>query len=65
MYVKSGSYTGNGSSLSVTGVGFAPDVVLVKGATALFAIIHTSTMASDAGKFSLDQYQRPSPACRT
>lgn len=50
MLVKSATYTGTGSSLPVTGVGFAPDVVLVKGA-ANWAIIHTSSMAADAGKF--------------
>lgn len=48
MLCKVGSYVGNGSAgHAITGVGFQPDVVLVKGgANWLFGV--TSTMAADA-----------------
>jgi len=48
--VASGSYVGNGTSQSISGLGFQPDVVIVKGNVAQTAVIRTSTMAGDATK---------------
>ncbi len=42
MLVSTGSYTGTGSALSITGVGFLPDLVLVKGETAINAHFKTT-----------------------
>ncbi|HEX9189234.1 MAG TPA: hypothetical protein VGB87_19305 [Vicinamibacteria bacterium] len=45
--IVSGSYTGNGNaSRAITGVGFRPDVVIVKGnAASVRAVVRTATMA--------------------
>jgi hypothetical protein len=49
--VASGSYTGTAlDNRDVTGVGFQPDVVIVKGNTAQVAVMRTSTMSGDASK---------------
>lgn len=50
MRIVDGIYTGNGSAQAVT-VGFAPAVVFIKGG-ANISVWRTSTMASDAGKWS-------------
>lgn len=45
-YITSGTYVGNGTSLSVTGLGFQPDFVIVKdGATTSNAVFKTSEMS--------------------
>jgi len=47
----SGSYAGNGAdNRAITGVGFQPDAVIVKGNTFQTAVIRTSTMSGDASK---------------
>lgn len=49
-----GSYTGNGTSQSITGIGFQPDLVIVKrslGSTNTSGIWKSNTMASDASNF--------------
>jgi len=48
----SGSYTGNGAdNRAITGgVGFQPDVVIIKSNTAQLAVMRTSTMVGDASK---------------
>lgn len=52
-----GSYTGNGTSLSITSVGFQPDFVLVKGAGATRGLFKTSDMgANDSAYFSAAAY---------
>ena len=48
--MATGSYTGNGTSQSITGVGFQPDVVIIKGDTNKNAILRSSTMTGDASK---------------
>ncbi|MGH2965982.1 MAG: DUF7483 domain-containing protein [Solirubrobacterales bacterium] len=49
--VASGSYTGNlTDNRNITGVGFQPDAVIVKGNTAQVAVMRTSTMSGDATK---------------
>jgi len=49
--VQSGAYTGNGvDNRAITGVGFQPDVIILKAATAQTAVIRTSTMTGDATK---------------
>jgi hypothetical protein len=47
----SGSYVGNGADgRSITGVGFQPDAVIIKGDTAQFAVMRTATMPADSSK---------------
>ena len=51
MRLATGSYTGNGAdNRQFTGVGFQPDVVIIKSAQARAGIIRTSTMTGDAAK---------------
>ena len=51
MLLASGSYTGNGANnSSITGLGFQPDVVIIKGNNAQLTFIRTSTMTGDASK---------------
>ena len=51
MRVVSGSYEGNGTdNRSITGVGFQPDVVIIKGDTNTVAVCRTSTMTGDQTK---------------
>jgi hypothetical protein len=56
MRVATGSYAGNGSdNRNITGIGFQPDVVIVKGDTTgilpnRVAVIRTATMAADRTK---------------
>lgn len=49
MQLFSGSYTGNGTSQSISGVGFQPDWVMVKGAGAVPQMT-TASMGADATK---------------
>lgn len=46
--MESGSYTGNGSSLAVSGLPFAPDLVMVKSVTAQYGVFRTSLMHGDS-----------------
>ena len=51
--MATGTYTGNGTSQSITNVGFQPDVVIVKGSDGFadrIAYIRTSTMTGDVSK---------------
>jgi hypothetical protein len=49
--VASGSFTGNGTAgRAITGLGFTPDLVIVKGNTTQLAVARTSTMTGDATK---------------
>ena len=49
--MATGTYTGTGvDNRTIAGLGFAPDVVIVKAATAQIAQIRTSTMAGDVSK---------------
>src|SRR6266446_57512 len=51
MQLASGSYTGNGlAGRAITGVGFQPDAVIIKGTAAQPAVMRTATMAGDAAK---------------
>ena len=51
MRLAVGSYVGNGSdNRQITGVGFQPDVVIIKASTARAGVIRTSTMSGDAAK---------------
>jgi hypothetical protein len=51
MQLASGAYTGNGAaSRPLTGVGFRPDAVIIKGNTAQYAVLRTGTMTGDATK---------------
>jgi hypothetical protein len=50
-FFASGFYQGNGADdRNIAGVGFRPDVVIVKGDTGQTAAIRTSTMSGDAAK---------------
>ena len=50
-YMISGTYAGTAGTLNITGLGFQPDVVIVKRITgATVAVIKTSTMAGAASK---------------
>lgn len=42
-----GSYAGNGTSQNVTGLGFSPDLVIVKSSTASQSVFRTSLMAAN------------------
>jgi hypothetical protein len=49
--VASGTYTGNGTdNRNITGVGFQPDVVIVKASTTEISVMRTSTMTGDNTK---------------
>lgn len=51
MQMALGSYVGDGaSSRAITGAGFRPDVVIIKGDTAQLAVMRTATMIADACK---------------
>ena len=51
MRLAVGSYVGNGADARpITGVGFQPDVIIIKASTARAGIIRTSTMSGDAAK---------------
>jgi hypothetical protein len=45
-----GSYSGNGTSQSITGVGFQPDIVLIKSDGAYAAVVATSSMTAGDAK---------------
>lgn len=46
-----GSYTGNGTSQSLTSVGFQPDLVVIKRSGATNAVFKTSSMGTDVTQF--------------
>jgi len=46
--MATGSYTGTGAALPITGVGFAPDLVIVKDNIANYMLFRTSMMAGDS-----------------
>ena len=48
--MATGSFTGSGSSQGITGLGFQPDVVIVKRRDERSAYLRTSTMTGDASK---------------
>src|SRR5213594_3728562 len=51
MQMMSGSYVGNGTTgRAITGVGFKPDAVIVKGNTAQLAVMRTTSITGDAAK---------------
>jgi hypothetical protein len=50
MKVATGTYNGDGLDNKAIAVGFQPDVVIVKAATAQIGFIRTSTMVGDASK---------------
>lgn len=45
--MDSGTYTGTGSGFSVSGLGFSPDLVLIKGDTTQYGVFRTSLMSGD------------------
>ncbi len=48
---QTGTYTGNATdNRAITGLGFQPDGVIIKAATAQYAVMRTSTMAGDLTK---------------
>ena len=50
-YVITGSYTGNGTdNRNITGIGFQPDVVLIKARTNQIGAMRTSSMTGDVSK---------------
>lgn len=49
MKIKVGSYTGTGSSNAITGVGFQPDAVIIKGGASIWQL-STSTMGANNTK---------------
>jgi len=51
-YLESGTYTGTGSAFSVTGIGFRPDMVIVKDAAANKSVYKTDFMVGD-GAFNI------------
>lgn len=44
--MTTGSYTGNGSSQSISGLGFAPEIVIIKGQTSRRAVLRADTMTN-------------------
>ena len=49
--IASGTYTGNGlDNRNITGLGFQPDIVMIKATTASGTVIRTRTMTGDASK---------------
>ncbi len=51
MRLATGSYAGNGvNGRQITGIGFQPDVIIIKSSTAQAAVIRTSTMSGDKAK---------------
>lgn len=46
--MATGSYTGNGTSQTISGLSFAPDMVIIKPTTAFQAVFRTSLMAGDS-----------------
>jgi hypothetical protein len=50
MKVATGTYTGNNNDNRAIAVAFQPDVVIVKGDRAEYAVVRTSSMAGDASK---------------
>jgi hypothetical protein len=45
--MKTGTYTGNGANRSITGIGFQPDLVIIKDNTTQLAVFRTSMMRED------------------
>lgn len=50
MQIKSGTYTGNGTSQSISDVGFQPSTVIIKGAGTQIGVISISSMGADVTK---------------
>lgn len=48
--METGWYTGNGTSQSITGVGFIPEIVIIKGDTYQSAVMRTDSMTGDNAK---------------
>jgi uncharacterized repeat protein (TIGR01451 family) len=48
--IRSGTYVGNGAARTITGVGFQPDLLIIKGAGTSVPVARTRAMASDAAK---------------
>jgi hypothetical protein len=46
--MKTGSYTGTGASNPITGLGFSPDLVIIKANTAQLGVFRTKTMKGDS-----------------
>jgi hypothetical protein len=46
--MDTGSYTGNGTSQAVTGVGFKPDLVIIKDSAANYSVFRTGLMAGNS-----------------
>jgi len=46
--MATGTYTGTGAALPISGVGFAPDLVIVKDSAANYMLFRTSMMAGDS-----------------
>ncbi len=46
--MQNGSYTGNGAARSITGLGFRPDLVIIKGAGATQGVFRTYLMKGDS-----------------
>jgi hypothetical protein len=46
--MTTGSYVGTGSSFSITGLGFAPDLVIIKDSAANYAVFRTRVMGGDS-----------------
>ncbi len=44
--IRTGSYTGNGTSQSITGLGYQPDFVLIRGNATQMGVTRTSTMTT-------------------
>lgn len=51
-YIASGIYTGNGTALSVTGLGFAPDVVCVKTTSSGMVMLTRDQQDDEAGAWN-------------
>jgi hypothetical protein len=45
--MKTGTYTGNGANRSITGIGFKPDLVIIKDNTTQLPVFRTSMMQGD------------------
>lgn len=46
--MNTGSYTGNGTSQSISGIGFQPDLVIIKAANATAGVFRTELMLGDS-----------------
>ncbi|HVZ66957.1 MAG TPA: hypothetical protein VG917_01725 [Patescibacteria group bacterium] len=46
--MESGTYTGTGSNIIVSNLGFSPDLIIIKGDTAQYGVFRTSMMGGDS-----------------